>query len=50
MAIADANLKVDEATCDQIGVVIGTGIGGLGTLYEQCRYLQNEGHRASAPF
>ena len=50
MAIADANLKVDEATCDQIGVVIGTGIGGLGTLYEQMQVFAERGPSRVSPF
>ncbi len=36
-AVADAGLKIDDGNRDRIGVVIGTGIGGLGTLFEQVR-------------
>jgi beta-ketoacyl-acyl-carrier-protein synthase II len=34
-AVAYANLTIDDSNRDRIGVLIGTGIGGIGTIYEQ---------------
>src|SRR5512147_3171391 len=33
-AILDASLKIDENNRDRVGVLIGTGIGGLSTILE----------------
>jgi 3-oxoacyl-[acyl-carrier-protein] synthase II len=41
---------VDESTRDRTGVVIGTGIGGLGTLFEQVRVYFDRGPSRVSPF
>src|SRR5690242_16855985 len=38
-AIRDADLPVNDETRDQIGVLIGSGIGGIRTLEEQAQVL-----------
>jgi len=48
-AIEDASLKVTEEGVE-IGVLIGTGIGGIVTLLENYRILQERGPRRVSPF
>jgi 3-oxoacyl-[acyl-carrier-protein] synthase II len=49
-AVAYANLTIDDSNRDHIGVLIGTGIGGIGTIVEQTiAYLQKGPDRVS-PF
>ncbi len=50
MAVQDSGLEINESNCDQIGVVIGTGIGGLGTLYEQMQVFVERGPARVSPF
>ncbi|GIX35742.1 MAG: 3-oxoacyl-[acyl-carrier-protein] synthase 2 [Lysobacteraceae bacterium] len=50
MAMEDAGLEVDEANAGRIGVVIGSGIGGILGIEEQtARYLEG-GPRKISPF
>jgi 3-oxoacyl-[acyl-carrier-protein] synthase II len=49
-ALADAGLEVTENNRDRIGVVIGTGIGGMGTLFEQVKVFFNRGPDRVSPF
>ena len=49
-AVVDSGLKVDDSTRDRIGVVIGTGIGGLGTLFEQVKVYYDRGPSRVSPF
>jgi len=49
-AVKDAGLKIDEANQDDIGVFVGSGIGGLGTLFEQARILVEKGPDRVSPF
>ena len=39
-AIADAGLVINESNSEQMGLVIGTGIGGIGTLVSQVKVLE----------
>jgi 3-oxoacyl-[acyl-carrier-protein] synthase II len=49
-AVQDAALEVNDANRDRIGAVIGTGIGGIETLYEQfCNFVEKGPSRVS-PF
>lgn len=50
MAVSNAALEITESNCDQIGVVIGTGIGGLGTLFEQMQVFSERGPSRVSPF
>jgi 3-oxoacyl-[acyl-carrier-protein] synthase II len=43
-------LKSDESNRDRIGVVIGSGIGGIGTLLEQAEVLRERGPERVSPF
>jgi 3-oxoacyl-[acyl-carrier-protein] synthase II len=49
-ALEHANLKIDESNRDRIGVVIGSGIGGIGTLLEQAEVLRERGPERVSPF
>lgn len=49
-AVQAANLSVDDSHRDRIGVVIGTGIGGLGTLFEQMQVFLERGPNRVSPF
>lgn len=49
-AVQDAGLEINAANRDRIGVVIGTGIGGIGTLYEQMKVFSTRGPQRVSPF
>ena len=49
-ALADAGLEVGDHNRDRIGVVLGTGIGGLTTLGEQARVMFERGPNRVSPF
>jgi len=49
-AVKDANLKIDDTNKDDIGVFIGSGIGGLTTLFEQAKVLVEKGPDRVSPF
>jgi 3-oxoacyl-[acyl-carrier-protein] synthase II len=49
-AMSHANLTVDESNRDRIGVVIGTGIGGILTLMEQAEVMRERGPDRVSPF
>lgn len=49
-AVADARLEIDDANRDRIGIIIGTGIGGLGTLFEQMQVFVDRGPQRVSPF
>jgi len=50
MAIADAGLVIDEANAERVGVVVGSGIGGILGIEEQTgKYLEG-GARRISPF
>lgn len=50
MALNDAGLKIDESNADRIGVIIGSGIGGIKTLEEQTRIMLEKGPSRVSPF
>jgi 3-oxoacyl-[acyl-carrier-protein] synthase II len=49
-ALQDAALPVSDETRDQIGVLIGSGIGGIHTLEEQVQVLRERGPDRISPF
>ena len=49
-AVENAGLEINDSNRDRIGVVIGSGIGGLGTLYEQTLLLADRGPSRVSPF
>ncbi len=49
-AVDHSGLKIDDEIRDRTGVVIGTGIGGLGTLFEQVKVYYDRGPSRVSPF
>lgn len=49
-AVKMAELTIDERNADHIGVIIGSGIGGIATLSEQFKVLLEKGPRRVSPF
>jgi len=49
-ALSQSGLKVDSSTENHIGVVLGSGLGGVDTFYEQARVLMEKGPDRLSPF
>jgi len=49
-AVESARLEIDHTNDDDIGVIIGSGIGGLTTLFEQAKILVEKGPDRVSPF
>jgi len=49
-AVADSGLDMAKEDGDRVGVVIGSGIGGMYTYENQCRVLFERGPRKVSPF
>jgi 3-oxoacyl-[acyl-carrier-protein] synthase II len=49
-ALEQANYSIDESNRDRIGVVIGSGIGGITTLLEQAEVMRERGPDRISPF
>jgi len=49
-AVEDARMTVDASNQGDIAVVVGSGIGGLTTLYEECKVLVEKGPDRVSPF
>lgn len=49
-AMEQSGLKIDDSNRDRVGVVIGTGIGGIGTLLEQADVMRERGPERVSPF
>lgn len=49
-AVRDAGLDTYDGDKERIGVSIGSGIGGLNTIYENCVELSDNGPRHISPF
>jgi len=49
-ALADANLVINDSEAEQIGVMIGTGVGGLKVMEDQQEVLLNRGPTRVSPF
>ncbi|OKL35884.1 beta-ketoacyl-ACP synthase II [Domibacillus mangrovi] len=50
MAVADANLDINDENAPRIGVWIGSGIGGMETFENQYRIFLERGYRRVSPF
>ncbi len=48
--LEQAGLKIDESNRDRVGIVIGTGIGGIGTIMEQAEVMRERGVDRVSPF
>jgi len=49
-ALHDSGLEVNDSNRDRIGAIIGSGIGGLGTLFEQMKVFMERGPERVSPF
>jgi 3-oxoacyl-[acyl-carrier-protein] synthase II len=49
-ALEQSGLKIDESNRDRVGILIGTGIGGILTLLEQVEVLRERGPERVSPF
>ena len=49
-AVADAGLEITDANRERIGVLVGSGIGGIGTIEKECAVLLEKGPRRISPF
>lgn len=49
-ALEQSGLKIDETNRDRVGILIGTGIGGIGTLLEQAEVMRERGPDRVSPF
>jgi len=50
LALEDSGLKLENEDRDRIGVIIGSGIGGLDTIEKQFQILLEKGPRRVSPF
>jgi 3-oxoacyl-[acyl-carrier-protein] synthase II len=49
-AVRQSGLEINHTNTDDIGVIIGSGIGGLTTLYQQAKILVEQGPARISPF
>ncbi|MBC8631065.1 beta-ketoacyl-ACP synthase II [[Eubacterium] tenue] len=50
LAVKDANLDMDLLNKEKVGVIIGSGIGGVETIEEQHKILLEKGNKRVSPF
>ena len=50
MAVEDANLHFEQEDRERVGVIVGSGVGGLGTIENQFQVLMEKGPRRISPF
>jgi 3-oxoacyl-[acyl-carrier-protein] synthase II len=50
MAVKDSNLDLESLDKEQMGVIIGSGIGGVETIEEQHKILLGKGNKRVSPF
>ncbi len=48
-ALADSNLTINDANRDRVGVIVGSGIGGVGTLIQEHESYIEQGPRRVSP-
>jgi 3-oxoacyl-[acyl-carrier-protein] synthase II len=49
-AVENSGIEINHTNQDQIGIIVGSGIGGLTTLFEQAKVLVEEGPDRVSPF
>jgi 3-oxoacyl-[acyl-carrier-protein] synthase II len=50
MAIQDSGLEITDSNRERVAVIVGSGIGGIGTIEEQCNALRDGGVKKVSPF
>jgi 3-oxoacyl-[acyl-carrier-protein] synthase II len=48
--VDDANLRIDQGQADRVGVLVGVGMGGMGTIEETARIYHQTGSEKVGPF
>jgi 3-oxoacyl-[acyl-carrier-protein] synthase II len=49
-AVQDSGIEITDANRERIGVMVGSGIGGIGSIEEQCLILKEKGPKRVSPF
>ena len=49
-ALKDSGIEVTDANRERIGICVGSGIGGIGAIQEQCYILKEKGPKRVSPF
>jgi 3-oxoacyl-[acyl-carrier-protein] synthase II len=49
-AVAHSGIEITDANRERIGVCVGSGIGGIGTIEAECKVLHEKGPRRVSPF
>jgi 3-oxoacyl-[acyl-carrier-protein] synthase II len=49
-AVKDAGIEINDDTRERIGICVGSGIGGIGTIDEECQALHKGGPKRVSPF
>jgi 3-oxoacyl-[acyl-carrier-protein] synthase II len=49
-AIDSANITISDKNAEDIGIIVGSGIGGLATMYDQAKILIGDGPGRVSPF
>lgn len=50
MAIQDARLVIDSKNAERVGIILGSGIGGISTIEKEKQVLLNSGPKRISPF
>ena len=49
-ALQQSGLTIDDSNRDRVGIILGTGIGGIGTIMEQAEVMRERGADRVSPF
>ncbi len=49
-ALGQAGLQIDDSNRDRVGIVVGSGIGGIGTLLDNAEVMRERGPERVSPF
>ncbi|MCI0749982.1 MAG: beta-ketoacyl-ACP synthase II [Nevskiales bacterium] len=49
-AVQDAGLDITDANRERIGIYVGSGIGGIGSIEQECHTLKDSGPKRVSPF
>src|SRR5690554_3317812 len=50
MAVEDSKMDLNQVDLNRVGVILGSGIGGISTMEDQCKVLINKGPNRTSPF
>jgi 3-oxoacyl-[acyl-carrier-protein] synthase II len=49
-AVEDARLTIDQSNAEEVGVILGSGVGGIGSLSDQYDVMRDKGPQRISPF